>query len=360
MSIEQKSKTAAPSRNPASPVGNTNADAIPQHPIADLFPALAEKELTELAEDIAANGQREPGVVWNGKLLDGKNRQLACKLKNIPFKAVTKDFDNEHEAIAFSISANLRRRHLDESQRAMIGAKFVEFMAAAKPQAASTHVAGGTQESRKSRHKAAAAVNVSSRSIQNAIKVLADGTSELVNAVTAGEASVSAAAQVASLGKDEQAKIVKTPGGVKAAAKKLRNEKKAATKHPEKKIPANSLPENPGASSPDPLKNTDLSKENKLPAAKEQPKASPAEQALIKNRLRFTPNDAEIEQGSQIFKNANTAYPDCEALAVRLLDGKHPGEAAATWASVEAFAAKMRQAFERMNENLTQENPSHA
>jgi|SRR5579862_1046018 len=115
MSIEHKSNTAAPSPKSASPVGHANAGEIPHHPIADLFPALPEKELAELAEDIAANGQREPGVVWNGMLLDGKNRRLACKLRNITFKVVTKDFADEHEAIAFSISANLRRRHLDES-----------------------------------------------------------------------------------------------------------------------------------------------------------------------------------------------------------------------------------------------------
>ena len=52
------------------------------------------------------------------------------------------------------------------------------------------------------------------RSIQDAIKVRAEGTPELVNAVNAGQASVSAAAQIASLGRDEQVKIVKTPGGL--------------------------------------------------------------------------------------------------------------------------------------------------
>ncbi len=273
MSIEHENTPEGTNLDPASPVRGASADVLPHHPIAKLFPVLAESELAELAEDIAKNGQREPGVVWQNMLLDGRNRQLACKLNGIPFKSVTKDFASESDAVAFSISANLRRRHLSESQRAMIGAKLVEFLAAAKPQASTKGGEdapnAGNQETLKSRDKAAETLNVSARSIQNAIKVRAEGAPKLVNAVNAGQASVSAAAQVASLGKDEQVKIVKMPGGVKAAAKKLRNAKKSAKKNAEQEVPANCLPENPGASSADQLKNTESPKENKLPLTQE-------------------------------------------------------------------------------------------
>src|SRR5437899_2670484 len=110
MSIEHKNESAVANLEPASHVvGNADAEDFPHHPIADVFPRLSTKELEKLAEDIESNGQREPGVVWNRMLLDGGNRQLACKLKNLPFKVVTKDFADEREAIAFSISANIRR-----------------------------------------------------------------------------------------------------------------------------------------------------------------------------------------------------------------------------------------------------------
>ena len=372
MSIEQKNKTAVANLEPASSVvGNANAEDFPLHPIADIFPRLSARELEKLAEDIETNGQREPGVVWNKMLLDGANRQLACKLKNIPFKVVTKDFADEGEAIAFAISANIRRRHLDESQRAMIGAQLVEFMEAAKLPADSTAAAGdrasnaGNQEKIKSREKAAEALNVSGRSIQDAIKVRTNGAPELISAVNAGQVSISAAAQVASLSKDEQINAVKTPGGVKAAAKKLRNDKKGLRKSRERKLPVNNLPNRKGASSvpaaspPDGGKNANLPEENKLPASTEQTKASSSELTVIKNRLRFTPNDAEIAQGSRIFCDASAAYPDCETLATRLLDGKHPGEAAATWKCVEEFASKMRRVYERMNEKLNKENSTN-
>jgi len=64
MSIEHKNTPGAAHLDPASPVSDANADELSHHPIADLFPVLAEKELVALAEDIAAHGQREPGVGW--------------------------------------------------------------------------------------------------------------------------------------------------------------------------------------------------------------------------------------------------------------------------------------------------------
>jgi len=325
MSIKHKSTSESATLAPASPA-SASADAIPPHPIADLFPALAEKELAELAEDIAANGQREPGVVWNGMLLEGKNRQLACIQENIPFKAVTREFADENEALAFSISANLRRRHLGESQRAMVGAKLVEFLSAAKQQASvvgdGVSNAGVKQECLKTRDKAAETLNVSGRSIQDAIKIRTKGAPELISAVNAGQVSVSAAAQVASLGKDEQANAVKTPGGVKAAAKKLRDLKKGSRRSRERKLPVNNLPSSTGASS--------------------------------SGKTVITPNDAEIDRAVAVFHNANAAYPECNGLAFRLLEGKHPGEAAEAWRIVEEFASKMRQAYERLDEKLNE------
>ena len=151
---------------------------------------------------------------------------------------------------------------------------------------------------------------------------------------------------------------MKTPGGVKAAAKNLRNAKKGAKKNAGQEVPANSLPPNSGVA-PNALKNFESPKQNKSPVAQEQAKASPADQALIKNRLRFMPNDAEIDRASRIFCDANTAYPECTGLAFRLLEAKHPGEAAETWKCVEEFASKMRQAYERLNEKMNKENSSN-
>ena len=48
------------------------------HPAATIFPMMTEEEYQGLKNDIAENGQREPVVVWNDLLIDGRNRMQAC------------------------------------------------------------------------------------------------------------------------------------------------------------------------------------------------------------------------------------------------------------------------------------------
>ena len=50
-----------------------------QHPLSAAFPAMPEVDLEALAEDIKAHGQREPGLLHEGMVLDGWHRYLACE-----------------------------------------------------------------------------------------------------------------------------------------------------------------------------------------------------------------------------------------------------------------------------------------
>ena len=42
------------------------------HPAANIFPMMTAKDLEELATDIELNGQREPCVLIDGKVIDGR------------------------------------------------------------------------------------------------------------------------------------------------------------------------------------------------------------------------------------------------------------------------------------------------
>ena len=60
-------------------------DVLPIHPAAELFPLMSESELRELGEDIKANGLRTSIVLYEGKLLDGRNRLDAMELVGVEY-----------------------------------------------------------------------------------------------------------------------------------------------------------------------------------------------------------------------------------------------------------------------------------
>jgi hypothetical protein len=82
------------------------------HRFALLFPQLEVSELNQLAEDIKANGLAEPITLYEGKVLDGRNRWRACEIAGVEPKTVPYDGGN---ALGFVISRNLRRRHLTQA-----------------------------------------------------------------------------------------------------------------------------------------------------------------------------------------------------------------------------------------------------
>ena len=87
------------------------------HPIADVWPMMDEAKLHELADDIAKNGQLVPVWLYEGKILDGRNRWAACKIAGVEPK--TKEYTGD-EPTAFAVSLNDRRRHMGKSALAAV------------------------------------------------------------------------------------------------------------------------------------------------------------------------------------------------------------------------------------------------
>jgi N6-adenosine-specific RNA methylase IME4 len=100
------------------------------------------------------------------------------------------------DPLQFVIDKNLTRRHLDESQRAMVASKLAN-MPAHRPEDKSANL-------QTSQASAASLLNVSTRSVASAAKVRDEGVPELVQAVEAGKLKVSVAADVATLTAEEQ------------------------------------------------------------------------------------------------------------------------------------------------------------
>ena len=179
------------------------------HRFASIFPALDADAFRELVKDIRVNGLREQITLFEGKILDGVNRYRACL--QIGIDPLLKDYEGTNP-LGFVISMNLRRRHLNETQRAMVAAKI-----ATMPQGARTDL---SPIGERSQENAAGLSNVGKRSVERAAKVLKRGIPELVDEVERGEVSVSAAAVIADLPEAEQRALVNNGKKVVAQAAK--------------------------------------------------------------------------------------------------------------------------------------------
>ena len=206
------------------------------HPLAELFPLMQGREFDELVTDIKANGLREPIWTYQGQILDGRNRWRACeaaKLSHRPMREYTGD-----DPVSFVVSLNLHRRHLDESQRGMAARRLASVR-----QGARTDLEPRANLPEVSQSKAAELLNVSERTVKTAGKVIDHGAPELVQAVDHGRVSVSAAADVAELPREEQREIVaKGEKEILEAAKQIRLKKAVARREENAKLLANAPP----------------------------------------------------------------------------------------------------------------------
>jgi len=84
------------------------------------------EEFDALVADIKANGLQEQIVIYEGRILDGRNRFRACKAAGVApaFRLGVQSPEQSNIArplitdpVAYVISKNIRRRHLNVEQR---------------------------------------------------------------------------------------------------------------------------------------------------------------------------------------------------------------------------------------------------
>jgi hypothetical protein len=91
---------------------------VPFHPACLIFPPLPAAEFDALIADIAARGLIHPIVTLGNQVLDGRNRLLACRRAGVKPRFV--QWRGTGSPLAWAISANVQRRHLTASQRAVL------------------------------------------------------------------------------------------------------------------------------------------------------------------------------------------------------------------------------------------------
>ena len=172
------------------------------HPAADAFPMMSDAELEELAADIAANGLRHSLTLNHDGtvLIDGRNRLRACQIAGVDItdERLPEDW-TDAQIIDYIVSANVQRRHLTPSQKAMVASALEpmyaeaarERMLAGKadPSADSRE---GSQRERRADEQAAKAVGASGRSVSDA-KALKRDAPDLAEKVVNGDMTLNAA-----------------------------------------------------------------------------------------------------------------------------------------------------------------------
>lgn len=191
--------------------------AIPFHQLATIFPAIEGAEFEQLVENIRVHGVRDPIVLFDGQVLEGRNRYRALawlvstgeilgdgwghrsglhlteeelQPDNIWFTQYNVGVDGD--PLSYVISKNLIRRHLTESQRAMVAADLATMR-----QGERTDLQPSENLPKVSQGEAAKLLNVSDRSLRTANTVKQSAAPEIQNAVKQGNLSVSAAVELA-------------------------------------------------------------------------------------------------------------------------------------------------------------------
>ena len=86
-----------------------------------LVPQGTQQMISDLADSIAEVGLQEEIVTYEGRILDGRNRYLACKQAGV--EPIFVEFNpNQHgdNPLQFVINKNFHRRHLTDHQRTVI------------------------------------------------------------------------------------------------------------------------------------------------------------------------------------------------------------------------------------------------
>ena len=157
------------------------------HPAAEIIPPPTEAEFAALYEDIRAHGQLQPIVLFDGMILDGRQRWRICELLGRHCKMVRWE-RRGLSAEQYVLSMNIRRRQLSESQLGLVGARLANM---GRSNGAAQRAASG--ETAVSIADAAVAVGVSPATIKRARLVLVHGTPADVAAIEKRAVNVTAA-----------------------------------------------------------------------------------------------------------------------------------------------------------------------
>jgi 16S rRNA G966 N2-methylase RsmD len=169
------------------------------HPLANIFPLIEGQAFDDLCADIRAHGVREPVWLYEGQILDGRNRWRAATASGVA--CPSRDYFGS-DPLTFVLSLNLHRRHLNPGQLAALSLT-IEEIESEKAKERQRGGQGGVllpaslpEAKGEASEKAANAVGASARNVRKAKKLKRDRP-DLLAKVETGEVTLHAATQQA-------------------------------------------------------------------------------------------------------------------------------------------------------------------
>ena len=152
------------------------------HPLAGIFPLMEGEEFDALVADIKANGLYLPIELYDGMILDGRNRYRALRalgwhpdqIEEQTLTAGPSGTDTHlrvDDPVAYVISKNIHRRHLTAEEKI----KYVAQLVAAQPEKSDRLLAKETGVSHPTIAKARRAAEATGKALPVGKRVGADG-----------------------------------------------------------------------------------------------------------------------------------------------------------------------------------------
>lgn len=168
------------------------------HSLANIFPMMSETEMLSLQSDIKKNGLNEPVWLFEDKIIDGRNRYLACLAVGVEPKF--REYEGkEIDLVSFVISLNLHRRHLNTGQKACLAVDVLPMLEEQAKEIKKQKISASRKgeiailkTNKKSRDVAGEMFAVSGKYVSNAKKIK-DNSIKLFELVKNGKTSLSLA-----------------------------------------------------------------------------------------------------------------------------------------------------------------------
>jgi len=116
-----------PAATPMPPATQPRSYEFEFHPLASLLPLMDEDQFDGLVGSVRREGLLEPITLYQGKILDGRNRYRAGK--EVGYKFTDRDFVQLKTGVnpkEFVISTNIQRRHLNRDQKLTLVLRFLK------------------------------------------------------------------------------------------------------------------------------------------------------------------------------------------------------------------------------------------